>query len=743
MITTVLFQEELQPGFTLDNYVLFERIGIGGEGLIFSAWDKNKEQVVAVKFYSKRDEQGSEIDVSSEIAIFSKLHHPNIREIFHIGESEEFFYSVMRYFPFGSLSEKIFRKDLNISEALYIGVQLASTLDYLQEKLIVHRDLKPTNILLDIERRAYLTDFGLAKPISQTTQAMHTGHGTPLYAAPEQHTLQKINYKSDIYSFGIMLYEMLCGILPWSGSVSLAIMQLDNQEQIPDPKEVNPLLPSGLVSVLREMTSLAPEDRSESAGAAFEQVLKSFEVAGNRLPPKMRAPRVFSDPKIVDQKEAIYLLKTKFDKWDPQSEEINLSYTHYAFLHSVFSKGVPGFDLELDALKYLFHAALVYNVSVDHWWDQLPDTPARIEVCQRVIMNQSEQAIKLTVNKILSDFSEDELIQLDTGPITPRLISIADESPSISFKKVIFGLLLATTPQSKRWHKVSFSAEEETKLANMVLYDSAVSQEAARFIGHIKSETALTALLGGTESHPAPHIPALTEIWEKAGSLPTAIPFLKKLQIGIELGGKQLFRDRSQLLKTYAAAALAGVMGISLHVFISIRLPEFLSTTRILNSLANGLLFGPVLGLGIFSARWIPKRLKILSYPTRIASGAVVGGILVSLAFMLLHIFFLNAVPTGSLITLGSILLALGFSFVNSKPYPVWLKALGSGLSTALGLIAAWLISQNTFSTPMLYYQEGQTFQTLLLISVFSAALGGISYLYNFGEKREEVINDE
>ncbi|MEN8240542.1 MAG: bifunctional serine/threonine protein kinase/MFS transporter [Chloroflexota bacterium] len=743
MITTVLFQEELQPGFTLGDYLLYERIGFGGEGLIFSAWDKLREQVVAVKFYSKRDEQGSAVDVSTEIAMFSKLEHPNIREIYHVGESEEFFYSVMRYFPFGSLSEKIFKKDLNISEALFIGVQLASTLDFLQDNLIVHRDMKPTNILLDIERRAYLTDFGLAKPISQTTQAMHTGHGTPLYAAPEQHTLQKITYKSDIYSFGIMLYEMLCGVLPWNGSVSLAIMQLDNQEKIPDPKEVNPLLPTNLVKVLRGMTSLEPEHRPPSADAAFEQILKSFEDDGKRLPPKMRAPRVFSDPKVVDQKEAVHLLKTKISAWNTQTEEINISFSHFAFLHAVFAKEVHGFELDLPEIKYLLQAAMVNNTEIDHWWNLLDDTSDKIEVCQRVIANQSEEAVKYAINKMLSSFSEEELGALDSSMITPRLINVADDSPSISFKKVVFDLLLAATPQAPRWHKESFPAEEEIKLANMVLFDSAVSHEAARLIGHIKSETALTTLLRGNEIHATPPMSALTKIWEAAGGLPRGISLVKKLQIGLELGSRQLLHHRGELVKTYLWAALAGVLGIGLQVFISLRLPTFLSSTRILNSLANGLLFGPVLGLGIFFARWIPQRLKMLSLPIRVAVGTLIGGGVTSLALMLLHIFFLNAVPTGPLITLGALLLAFGFSLTSSKPFPTWLRAIGSGLSTAAALTTTWIISLNTFDTPMLYYQEGQTVQTSILISVFSLVLGAISNSDISREKQNEVSDDE
>jgi serine/threonine protein kinase len=743
MVTTVLFQEELKPGLPVGDYILYERIGIGGEGLIFSAWDKVNDRVVAIKFFPKRDEQGAPTNLSSELAVFSRLFHPNIREIFSIGETNEFLYSVMHYFPLGSLSERIFTKTLTIDDALFISVQLASALDFLQKNNIVHRDLKPTNILLDIENHAYLTDFGLAKPISDTTQALHTGHGTPIYAAPEQHTLSKINYKSDIYSFGIMLYEMLTGALPWGGSVSLAIMQLDNREQLPDPHDANPALPPGLVYALRKMTKLNPDFRPATAGEAIESVLQAFDDSGYQLPPELRAPPVFSPKTEISFKEANHLIAVKQAGWDPKREKIKINYSHYAFLHSVFSKNGNTQGLDTQALKFMLQGSLTYGVEINYWWDQLDSDQEKIKVCQQVIATDSERAVKRTITQLLEVYSFDELEQIDSALILSRLITLAYESHSLSFKQAIFKMLFAVTKPAQRWHKVSFSEAAELILGNLALYDSAVSREAARFIGHIKSGIAVDMLVNGTETESAPNMQALTEVWERAGSIPRGISPTVKLQLGIELGWKQFTRQRQKLVRAYLAAALASALGIGLHVFISMRVPTIINVTRILNMFGNGLLFGPLIGLGIFLAIWIPLRLKVLTKTARVITGTVIGGFLTSLAFMLFHILYLNAFPDGPLVTLGALVLAFGFSLTNLTPSPIWVRMVGSAATTAAAVAGTWGLYVSSSVTPMLYYNQDQPLQTSLLIAMIAVILGGIPYVFNLRDKQEEGIDHE
>jgi serine/threonine protein kinase len=743
MVTTVLFQEELQPGLPVGEYILYERIGLGGEGLIFSAWDQVHKQVVAIKFFPKRDEHGAPTNISAELAHFSRLEHPNIREILDVGETNDFLYSVMHYFPMGSLSERIFTQTLSIEDALFISVQLTSALDFLRLNNIVHRDLKPTNVLLNIENHAFLTDFGLAKPISETTQVLHTGHGTPIYAAPEQHTLSQITYKSDLYSFGIMLFEMFTGALPWGGSVSLAIMQLDHREQMPDPRETNPLLPAGLAGALRMLTSLNPDFRPSTAREAIQTVLASFEAEGFSLPEKLRTLPKFSPMEDIREKEACHLISTKQAEWDPETEKIKINYSHFAFLNSVFSNESFSSELDQEALKFMLHGALTFGVEIGTWWENLDTFTDRLQVCQQVIANENEQAVKRTINRMLESLSEEELKQVESTAITSRLVTLAYESTSLSFKKSLFKLLLISTTPSNRWHRASITEAADLILASLAQYDEDIREEAARLIGIVKSEIAVEILLSGTEDNPHPDTEALIEVWESAGSMPRGIDPAVKLQLGLELGWKQVSRDRGKLITAFLSTALAGALAVGLHVFISLRVPSFVNVSRILNMLGNGLLFGPLIALGVFLSRWISLRLKVLSNPSRIAAGIVVGGFLTSLAFMLFHIMYLNAYPSGPLVTISSLVLVSGFVLTNLIPSKIWLQMLGSTVSTALAIILSWLGYLETGATPVLYYRTGEPLRTALLISVFSIVLGVVPYIFNLRNKQTEGLNNE
>jgi hypothetical protein len=151
--------------------------------------------------------------------------------------------------------------------------------------------------------------------------------------------------------------------------------------------------------------------------------------------------------------------------------------------------------------------------------------------------------------------------------------------------------------------------------------------------------------------------------------------------------------------------------------------------------LGNGLLFGPLIGLGVFLARFIPLRLKVMSKTARVITGTIVGGFLISLAFMLFHVMFLNASPNGPMITLGSLIMALGFALTNFVPMPVWLRMAGSTAGTASAIILTWLVYLNTSATPMLFYALNQPLQTTILITLFSLTAGVITYVFSLKEK--------
>src|SRR5262249_6592198 len=138
-----------------------------------------------------------------------------------------------------------------------LALTIAHALDFIHERSIVHRDLKPANILLDSRADAYLSDFGIAREFGETsTLTMNTPEGTLPYMSPEQLDLGRISPRSDVYSLGVLLFEMLTGKLPLGGQFILAIKQRQTHEQLEDPSTINPAIPTGVAAILRELTSL-------------------------------------------------------------------------------------------------------------------------------------------------------------------------------------------------------------------------------------------------------------------------------------------------------------------------------------------------------------------------------------------------------------------------------------------------------------------------------------------------------
>ena len=140
----------------------------------------------------------------------------------------------MRYSSAGTLVNLLAKGPLSLDNMMRLTAQVCSALEYLHKLGILHRDIKPSNIMLDWRQRAYLSDFGLAKQLLQETRPLHTGRGTGPYAPYEQHAMLTAVPQSDIYSLGVMIYELLVGKLPWEGTESLALQQGRKFVELPD-----------------------------------------------------------------------------------------------------------------------------------------------------------------------------------------------------------------------------------------------------------------------------------------------------------------------------------------------------------------------------------------------------------------------------------------------------------------------------------------------------------------------------
>ncbi len=741
MVTTNLLRDEFWPGNELGDFKLLERIGAGGEGSVWSAWDKKHNRIVAIKFFSKRSPTPDSPSIHSEAQIIRGLDHPNILKIYEIGEVGNSDYFCMQYFPSGSLDELMLIKNILVKDALQITAQIVAALEYIHSQGIVHRDLKPRNVMVDAQSRVYLTDFGIARSLSETTMVYHTGQGTFRYSPPEQHTEGIISQASDIYSLGLIIFELLTGELPWEGEVSLAIKQIDTGEEIPNPRDVNPVLPETLVGALRKLTNADSKKRPTSATEAFGYLvaglagnsIENISVESSALVVKKTLQTVppAPDDKTFALKEAEFILEKNLTYWDPDSEEYMLYITQFAYLDAVYSSlEIPEDILDLQRRAFMTRGALTHGLNYHFWWQTIDDPLMRVRISEQVVANEEEETIGRALSLMLEEPLQGSLSGALSSTMTTRLINMALESESSTLRKKIFDFFGKMVGSSKDWRKIVFSETDDINLATIAISENPQAIQAAQLIGKIQSEKAVETIWEAQDNGENRNSQtALVEVLRTAGSLPKLLPSNVRLQTWGELARNQLFANGFELLKAYFAAALAGALSLGIHVMATFRGPSFLNSARILNTFGSGLLFGPLIGLGIFLTRLVVYRLRALSLSLRVLLGISLGALVINLSFYYYHKWFYNASPDGWLITIGSIVIALGFGigagFFRSKLVRILLSFVSVGI--AIGF--SWYFSSIWQQTPMISYALIEPVKIFILIFVTSLILGSVPYL--------------
>jgi len=237
--------ERLTRGKTFaGRYEIIEELGKGGMGSVYRVEDTKVKEEVALKLINPdiaADEQTIE-RFRNELRLARKIRHKNVCQMYDLGESDGRYYITMEYVSGEDLKNFIKRsRQLSINTAITIGRQICEGLAEAHKQGIVHRDLKPGNIMIDQDGNARIMDFGIArstKSEGMTQPGMIIG--TPEYMSPEQAEAYKIDHRSDIYSFGVILYEMLTGQLPFKGDTALSIILKHKSEAPKDPRELNP-----------------------------------------------------------------------------------------------------------------------------------------------------------------------------------------------------------------------------------------------------------------------------------------------------------------------------------------------------------------------------------------------------------------------------------------------------------------------------------------------------------------------
>ena len=255
-------------GKTISHYKILEEIGAGGMGVVYKAEDTKLQRLVALKFLPSnltRDEEAKKRFIQ-EAQTASALEHANICNIHEINETEDGqMFIAMAYYAGQSLREKIESSRLEVEDALDIANQIARGLDKAHRKNIIHRDIKPANIMITEDDEVIILDFGLAKLAGQTKITKSgTTLGTVSYMSPEQAQGEEVDHQSDIWSLGVILYEMLTGQLPFTGEYDMAVMYaIINTDFLP-VTDLNSEVPESVSQVIARSLAKEPEDRYSS-----------------------------------------------------------------------------------------------------------------------------------------------------------------------------------------------------------------------------------------------------------------------------------------------------------------------------------------------------------------------------------------------------------------------------------------------------------------------------------------------
>lgn len=274
-------------GQRIGPYEIVALLGKGGMAEVYRARQTLSGGVkrdVALKLIDTRLSESSEFKTrfGREAQTLISLSHPHILKAFDYGQFQDNCYLVMELMIGGSLVELIRNGALPFEAISRLLDQIGSALDFAHSKGIIHRDLKPPNVLLDESGNAYLTDFGIVKLLSDTALTQtNSVLGTPMYMSPEQSTSGRVDARSDLYSLGVMLFEMLTGRVPFEGDTPLRVMYQHTYEAPPRVRPLRPDVPPNMDRVLHKALAKAPKDRYQTAAeltADFKAVLAGWPI---------------------------------------------------------------------------------------------------------------------------------------------------------------------------------------------------------------------------------------------------------------------------------------------------------------------------------------------------------------------------------------------------------------------------------------------------------------------------------
>ncbi len=267
-------------------YKLEAKLGSGGMSTVYLARDETLDRPVAVKvMHREMSEQPDQIErFRQEARAVAKISHPNVVSVIDAGEDHGYPYIVFEYVEGETLKQRISRVGaLDIQESIAYAIEIGRGLTIAHGRNLVHRDIKPQNVLIDDEGRAKLTDFGISRQLEQDGMTA-TGRvlGTTDYVAPEQAMGHGVDPRSDIYSLGVVLYEMLVGQVPFHADSQVGVAMKHVNEDLPDVQRRRPEVSAAVALVVERSTAKDPDERYQNVGEMIDDLETALEVEAAR-----------------------------------------------------------------------------------------------------------------------------------------------------------------------------------------------------------------------------------------------------------------------------------------------------------------------------------------------------------------------------------------------------------------------------------------------------------------------------
>ena len=275
-------------GSRLGPYEIMDEIGHGGMATVFRAWQPSMDRFVAIKIIHRAiATEGTSLDrFEREAKLIARLEHPHILPIYDYNGMHDPPYIVMRYMPTGTLKDILQRDHLQFTEAAYLIRQVASALDYAHRHGVIHRDVKPSNIMVDGDGNAFLTDFGIARILESAEGLTASGLavGTPGYMAPEQGMGLQIDSRADIYALGVMMFEMVTGHTPYRAETPMAVILKHISDPVPLASTENPDISPDVDKVLLRAMAKDANDRYQTATEMADDLIVAMGPSAAQTP---------------------------------------------------------------------------------------------------------------------------------------------------------------------------------------------------------------------------------------------------------------------------------------------------------------------------------------------------------------------------------------------------------------------------------------------------------------------------